>query len=91
MEAGRLPGVGREQHPCLQGTAMSIGSLLQPLQGTAMPTGSLLQECAPIKVKEAKELIAGRTVSAALQLGSKTWQAREQGDDPVAEAVLSDG
>jgi DUF917 family protein len=55
-----------------------------------MPTGSLLQECAPIKVKEAKELIAGRTVSAALQLGSKTWQAREQGDDPVAEAVLSD-
>ena len=42
-----------------------------------------------LQVKDAKGLIAGGTLSKALQLGKKIRQAREQGADPVTEAVAA--
>jgi len=54
-----------------------------------MSTGSLLQQRVPTRLKDAKGLIGGGTLSKPLTLGKKTQQDREKGPDPVADAVVS--
>jgi DUF917 family protein len=49
--------------------------------------GGMGVACYLMQVKEAKKALAAGTLSKALQVGQAIREAREKGDDPVAEAV----